>query len=282
MALPYNTTDLSPDKAFERHVFHRDQFAHYLRWTHILKEAKIGESIVDFGCGQGNLLEVLYRNKFRQKSYVGIDIREKTIEAAKAKFKDVDWAQFYVADLIKPRIDLSQFNGDKVCSFEVLEHVGKQNGEIFMEHFKACGNNHATYYLSTPNYDPSVGAAGNHTYDSGDGRGVDVQEYDHWELEALLKRHFQIVKKFGTFASMKDYKPFMNAWQKEMFKALHEYYDSNLIANIMAPMFPDHSRNTLWVLKRKSGDYKETSTSKPVQKDLFEQSEKNIEDDDLF
>ena len=30
----------------------------------------------------------------------------------------------------------------------------------------------ATYYLSTPNYDPSVGAAGNHTYDSGDGRGV--------------------------------------------------------------------------------------------------------------
>ena len=63
MAKAYNTTDLRPDQAFERHVFHRDQFAHYLRWTHILKEAKIGESIVDFGCGAANLLEVLYRNK---------------------------------------------------------------------------------------------------------------------------------------------------------------------------------------------------------------------------
>ena len=62
MAKVYNTTDLRPDQAFERHVFHRDQFAHYLRWTHILKEAKIGESIVDFGCGAANLLEVLYRN----------------------------------------------------------------------------------------------------------------------------------------------------------------------------------------------------------------------------
>ena len=48
----------------------------------------------------------------------------------------------------------------------------------------------------------------------------------------------------------------MNDWQQKMFDALKEYYDSNLIANIMAPMFPDASRNTLWVLKRKPGDVK--------------------------
>ena len=186
MAKVYNTTDLRPDQALERHVFHRDQFAHYLRWTHILKEAKIGESIVDFGCGAANLLEVLYRNKFKQKEYIGIDIREKTINQAAEKYADVQWAHFYVADLVKHDLDFSQFNADKVCTFEVLEHVGKQNAHIFLENFKACGNNNATYYLSTPNYDPEVGAAGNHTYDSGDGRGVDVQESDHWELEDIL------------------------------------------------------------------------------------------------
>lgn len=256
MAKAYNTTDLRPDQAFERHVFHRDQFAHYLRWTHILKEAKIGESIVDFGCGAGNLLEVLYRNKFKQKEYIGIDIREKTIASAAEKYADVTWAKFYVADLVKRDLDFESFNADKVCSFEVLEHVGKQNADIFLENFKACGNNNATYYLSTPNYDPAVGAAGNHTYDSGDGRGVDVQEFDHWELENLLQKHFVIVKKFGTFASVKGYKPLMNDWQKKMFEALKEYYDSNLVSNIMAPMFPDASRNTLWVLKRKAGDIK--------------------------
>lgn len=278
---PYNTTDLSPDQAMERHVFHRDQFAHYLRWTHILKVAKINENIVDFGCGQANLLEVFYRNRYKCASYVGIDIREKTITRAEEKFHNVPWAKFYVQDLIKPSIDLSQFDGDKVCSFEVMEHVGKQNADIFLEHFKACGNNNATYYLSTPNYDPHVGAAGNHTYDSGDGRGVDVQEFDHWELEAILKKHFQIVAKYGTFASMRDYKPLMNDWQKEMFKALNEYYDSNLISNIMAPMFPDVARNTLWVLKRKPGDVKEArvidakKASTAVEQDLFN-------NDDLF
>lgn len=255
--LPYNTTDLSPDQAFERHIFHRDQFAHYLRWTHILKEAKIGESIVDFGCGQANLLEVLYRNKFRQKSYTGIDIREKTIEANKKKFESLSWAHFYTADLVKPYMDFKQFNADKVCCFEVLEHVGKQNADVFLEHFKDCGNNKATYYLSTPNYDPSVGAAANHTYDSGDGRGIDVQEFDHWELQTILEKHFSIVKKFGTFASAKDYKDKMEPWQTKMYNTLKEYYDSNLVSNIMAPMFPDYARNTLWVMKRKPGDYKE-------------------------
>ena len=249
----YNTTDLDPATTFERHVFHRDQFAHYLRWTFILKEAKIGETIVDFGCGKGNLLEVLYRNKFKQSKYIGLDIRNKTIETAKEKYKDVNWAQFICEDLINPinGTDFDAFQSDKVCSFEVLEHVGKQNVGKFMINFMACGNKDAIYYLSTPNYDSKVGAAGNHTFDSGDGRGLVAQEFTYEELKLEISKYFHVVKTFGTFASIKDYKPFMNDWQLKMFESLKEYYDSNLLSNIMAPFFPDKSRNCLWVLKRK-------------------------------
>lgn len=249
----YNVTDLDPQTTFERHVFHRDQFAHYLRWTHILKEAKIGEKIVDFGCGKGNLLEVLYRNKFKCEKYIGIDIRSKTIQLAKEKYKNLNWVEFYIEDLVNPQnlIDFNLFEADKVCSFEVLEHVGKQNADKFMENFIACGNKNATYYISTPNFDEKVGAAGNHTYDSGDGRGIDVQEFLYNELKELFNKHAQIIDSFGTFASMKDYKPYMNQWQLNMFYHLKKYYDTNLISNIMAPFFPEQSRNTLWVLKRK-------------------------------
>lgn len=246
----YNTTDLDVQRTFERHVFHRDQFAHFLRWTHILKVSKIGETICDFGCGTGNLLEVLYRNRLKQEKYTGIDIRNSVPQ----KLKDLPWAEIIVEDLVNPQngTDFESIQADKVCSFEVLEHVGKQNGKTFLENFMKCGKPDATYYLSTPNYDEKVGAAGNHTYDSGDGRGVDVQEFEHFELQNLIEEAgFEIVKKYGTFASQKDYKPLMNDWQKEMFEAMTNYYDSNLVSNIMAPMFPEHSRNTLWVLKRK-------------------------------
>jgi len=249
----YNTTDLDPQTAFERHVFHRDQFAHYLRWTHILKEAKIGEKIVDFGCGKGNLLEVLYRNKFKCEKYIGIDIRNKTILSSQEKYKNVEWAEFLTEDLVNPQngVNFQNFNADKVCSFEVLEHVGKQNADKFMENFINCGNDNATYYISTPNFDEKVGAAGNHTYDSGDGRGVAIQEFSYNELKELFEKHAKIIDSFGTFASIRDYKPLMNDWQTKMFEHLKSYYDSNLVSNIMAPFFPEYSRNTMWVLKRK-------------------------------
>lgn len=246
----YNVTDLDPETTFQRHVYHRDQFAHYMRWTHILKEARIGEVICDFGCGSGNLLEVLYRNRFKQAKYVGLDIRDKF----KPKLKELPWAKFIVEDLVNPQ-NGTKFRGiraDKVCSFEVIEHIGKQNAPAFLEHFKQCGKKNAKFYLSTPNHDEKVGAAGNHTYDSGDGRGVAVQEFFHEELEELiLDAGFDIIKKYGTFASITHYKKLLNPWQTEMFNALKDYYDTNLLANIMAPFFPEQARNCLWVLKKR-------------------------------
>ena len=253
MAKNYNTTDLDPKTAFERHIYHRDQFAHYLRWTHVLKCMKIGDSVIDFGCGQGSLAEVLYRNRFSAKDYWGFDIREKSLAKAAEKFKDVPWVNFCTADLVKTPLGFFKANGPAkhVVSFEVLEHVGKVNGPAFMERFAACGDKDSVFYLSTPNYDPAVGAAGNHTYDSGDGNGVQPQEFTHQEVQELVDKHFVVTEKFGTFASQKDYKTKLEAWQLKMFQELNKYYDTNLVAVMMAPMFPEQARNCLWKMKLK-------------------------------
>lgn len=258
MNKPYNTTDLDPLRTMERHVFHRDQFAHFLRWTHVLKEAKIGESFVDFGAGKCYLLEVLYRNRFKPSKYVALEYKASEVEKAKEKYSKLPFpAEFYQQDIINPTMDYTQFQADKVVSFEVAEHVGSQNvleaPYPFLKNFMACGKEDATYYLSTPNYDEFVGAAGNHIYDSGDGKGERPQELDHWQLqEAIENAGFRIEKKFGTFASQKDYKGTLNEWQTEMFNAISKYYDSNLVSNLMAPVIePELARNTLWVLKRK-------------------------------
>lgn len=248
----YNATDLDPVSTFERHVFHRDQFCHYLRWSFVLRRIGRHETIVDFGCGKANLLEVLYRNQHTPAAYFGFDIRTQTVQKSATKFP-VPWAKFYALDLVKAEPETLKnmdMNADHVCSFEVLEHIGKQNAPRYLANFRACGNENATYYLSTPNYDPQVGAAGNHTYDSGDGRGVQPQEFNHKELEELLFHSgFKVIEKYGTFASVKDYKHLMNEHQKWVFDGLHKYYDSNLISVIMAPFFPEQARNCIWVLK---------------------------------
>lgn len=258
--LPYNTTDLSPDKTLERHVYHRDQFSHVLRWSHMAREfrrrLKDRPLVVDFGCGQGGLFELAYRNRTGPAGYVGIDIRARVIERAAEKFKDCTEAGWIVQDLINPTMDFSELQADMVCSFEVLEHVGKQNAQIFLKNFAACGGPGATYYLSTPKYDERVGAADNHTYDSGDDRGVAVQEHTYEEVQAhLVEAGFTIEEKYGTFASKRDYKEYLETdpAAKEIFERLTRYYDSEITAVFMAPLVPAHlARNVLWICSRET------------------------------
>lgn len=248
----YNVTDLNVREQFENGFAHRDYIAHLMRWWHILKVVMAGERICDFGCGNGFLLEILYRNRSGIGHYIGFDIREQTLKKAIEKWGKLAWAKFVCMDLVKTPFDYSVVRADRVVSFEVFEHVGKQNADVFLQHFRDCGKPTATYYFSTPNHDPKVGAADNHTYDSGDGRGVAVQEHTHQEIEQHLQKYFVIVEKFGTFASIKDYKPLMKPWQKEMFDGLSKYYEPNMLSVLMAPFFPEVARNTLWVLKRKT------------------------------
>lgn len=244
--LGYNCTQLTPQDAFNRHIYHRDQFCHYLRWSHVLKNAKIGQTILDFGCGSGEMLEVFYRNRYRPKKYLGIDIRAKTVAENAEKFKNLDFAEFRQADLCQPELDLGQ-TFDIITCFEVIEHIGHKNADTFLDNIAYHCNKDTMVFLSTPNYDPQIGAAENHMLGKD---GTEVGEWDHFELQNKLSEFFTIEKKYGTFASIKDYKEDLTGWRKEAFEELKKYYDTNLLANIMAPMIPaEHARNCLWVLR---------------------------------
>lgn len=243
----YNKTQLTPQQEFERHIYHRDQFAHYLRWSHVLKNARIGQTILDYGCGTGEMLEVFYRNKYRPKRYLGLDIRAKTIQENTEKFAKLDFAEFRQEDLCEPELDLGE-TFDIITCFEVIEHIGHQNADAFLDNMAYHCNPDTTVYLSTPNYDPHVGAANNHLL----GPDKEVGEWDHFELQDKLSEFFTIEHKYGTFASIKDYKEDLTGWKKEAFNELKKYYDTNLLSNMMAPMIPaEHARNCLWVLKIK-------------------------------
>lgn len=243
----YNKTQLDPQTTFERHVYHRDQFAHYLRWTHILKLVKNGMNILDFGCGTHlNLAEVLYRNRYKPNIYLGFDIRK--ISNRGKKLLDIDWCNFKKIDILNESSEFAQkFQWDIIASFEVIEHIGKSNGDKYCEQLCKYMNHNTILLLSTPNYDSKTGVAANHIING------EVGEYTVFELKELLEKYFVIEKVWGTFASQKDYKKYINEYiSDKLFNNAKEYFDSDILSNLMAPLLPPYlARNCLWRLRKK-------------------------------
>jgi len=253
----YNKTQLHPDTTLERFVFHRDQFGHVLRWFYV---AKLGPSmrenvrILDYGCGSGNLAKLLYHNRWAPKEYLGLDVRKQTIDKLNETWKDKQWCNFKCEDLCRPfpmldsNSNLIDNGWDIISCFEVIEHIGHANAPQFLENMRLLANKDTVILLSTPNYDDKVGPADNHIIDG------EIGEWKHEELQSLLEQYFLIEKKIGTFASMKDYKDFIykHEWKGKMFDELHQFYDSNMMSIIMAPLVPaELARNCIWVLKVK-------------------------------
>lgn len=246
----YNLTQLHPDKCFERHIFHRDQIAHVLRWFYVAKLArsdiKKKATVLDFGCGNANLLKLLYHNRLAPNEYVGIDMRQQTITKLRNEFENLPFARFECMDLCKPIRVVSE-PYDFITCFEVVEHIGHANIEIFLENIKDFSNENTTILLSTPNYDEKIGAAENHLL----GPDKEIGEWKHEELQAELEKFFIIEKKIGTFASVRDYKEWvLNSPYKDYYLKASEFLDNEMLSISMAPVIPaEKARNCLWVLK---------------------------------
>jgi hypothetical protein len=72
-------------------------------------------------------------------------------------------------------------------------------------------------------------------------------------LGAVFEKHgFEVVNSYGTFASIRDYQYYLDKEPQlaQLFIKLREYYDTNFLSCIFAPLFPAQSRNALWELRK--------------------------------
>lgn len=241
----YDKTHLSIDTAEERILVHRDYIAHCLRWSHVVKrlyERHTYQSarILDIGCGKEvPLAKLLYSNRMTGACYCGVDMND--LELPEMLTTAVENKKLEVT--LKPKTDASILTADDlpwiptiITCFEVFEHVHPAIARRLVINLRKLIHENGRMYFSTPNWNGS--AAANH-----------VNETRHSAIAAVLMEcGWKIEEFYGTFASQKDYADRMNVAERDIFNRLAEYYDSNLLSVMLAPLFPSHSRNTLWVL----------------------------------
>lgn len=241
-----DTTCLSLDHAEQRGFLHRDYLAHCLRWSHVvmyLNQMRRYQThhVLDIGCGkEAPLPKLLFSSRMTHTtgSYTGVDYGKLERPASIAdtgKFKGQFLGKF---DFAKDKLPRKDF--DTIVCFEMLEHVEPLHSFRTLQRIREVLKTNGLAFLSTPCYDQKMGAADNH-----------VNEMTHFALKCLIQMAgLEIERVYGTFASQKDYKKLMDPCQTKVFNALNEYYDSNVVSCLMAPMFPEFSRNCLWRVKR--------------------------------
>lgn len=251
-------TSLSIDQAEARGFIHRDYIAHCLRWSHVCKYLHGSgryktARILDVGCGKElPLAKLLHSSRLAPVDgwYVGVDPNALPMpqQFAKSSWQPVLFEKTNVLDLTAENmlakfpqlVDVLRPPNVLVC-FEVLEHVQPAMARQMLHKFRELLAPDGVAFISTPVWDPRVGAADNH-----------VNEMRFHALgRVILDAGFSIDYVWGTFASQRDYKAEMTEWtgMENIFDALSEYYDSNYLATVFAPLFPERSRNCLWRLK---------------------------------
>ncbi|RJQ44567.1 MAG: class I SAM-dependent methyltransferase [Anaerolineaceae bacterium] len=98
-------------------------------------------NILDVGCGNGNLMQILQKNGF-SGTYVGVDFSENLIKESQHTFQALDGhpafqTHFSVFDLVMS--DWNEFpvemDWDVICAFAVFHHIpGKENRSRIFRH----------------------------------------------------------------------------------------------------------------------------------------------------
>jgi len=242
-------TCLSANQADERGIIHRDLIAHAFRWSHVIKflsssKYKHKVNVLDIGCGREvPLARSLYSNRFAPTQYVGIDAGPLKVPEMLDR-ESVKWLK------LVGNVDVSNY--ESLCAvvsdmdervplvivcFEMLEHVSPQKCRAVLNNLWLFAMEYAksvTFFFSTPCWNGS--AAENH-----------INEMTFEAFGTLLEDlQYNIDAMYGTFASQADYKDLMSQELRNAYERLSEYYESNVLSIIFAPLFPHRSRNCLW------------------------------------
>jgi SAM-dependent methyltransferase len=251
-----DTTFLSLDNAEERGFIHRDYIAHCMRWSHVIKiltkgKAYEGATIVDVGCGRETPMgKTLYSSRLIPARYIGIDYGPIPQETRDVFHSGKFPVEFYErTDFVKWVDNQPMEFADFVTSFEVLEHVEPKHMLEMLDGIRTILKPNGMAFISTPCWDV-VSCAANH-----------VNEMRYEALGAVIEESgFEIVDVFGTFASIREYEPYLAPGHREAFEDLRAYYDVNFLSCVFAPFYPQYSRNCLWQLKKgKSNKFKPLS-----------------------
>ena len=152
------------------------------RYKFAAKMSSRAGSILELGCSEGIGAPILAEGGAR---YLGVDLDEPAIEAARANFGR-ERVEFQAGDFLGQ--DLGSF--DSVVSLDVIEHIHREHEHEFLESVRQNVSPDGMCVIGTPNVTADA-------YASPLSRAGHVNLYDSERLAAAVESVFRVVLSFG-------------------------------------------------------------------------------------
>ena len=246
-----------------------DELAHISRFCKmgqiIMGRAKqLGRpvDILEIGCGEIWTLRYLYKAFVSRKSeivnsYTGMDIDPACLEDwwvdDNLPVTEHKWFQtmsgekgrVVLQDLtIDPEPPVEDESIDVFMTTEVIEHMGREFIEPWIEAASRKLRTGGVAYVSTPNHDGSNDILPkDHVY-----------EWGYQELKELLEKYFVIERHYGTFTQMNNFKNNHRAtarWPQHVIDDIQGRFDKHWQRVILATAYPETANNVNWIMRKK-------------------------------
>ncbi len=220
-------------------IAHRDYAAHWFRWGFAARFCKQDMRVLDIGCGPDQTLPMVLRTSQAHvpSLYVGVDLNHLTRKTGMAWTRIHDKFN-YVDDWKK----LKKEHGgdfDVIVCFEVIEHMKREDGLRLLQSIRAMLAPDGVALVSTPVYNERHMAA-NH-----------VHEYRFQEMrEVVAEAGLEVDRVHGTFMTAAAIKRVASPEERRLVDELSRFYSWDVLANFLAPKYPEASSNCCWVLRR--------------------------------
>ena len=152
------------------------------RYKFACKWMRETDHVLEVGCGDGFGCNFFSRHVAQVD---GLDLDPAAVSECARRYSRPN-LRFFVEDIVHPRSRLEPVY-DTVVSFEMIEHVGREDGSRMVANIASLLKDRGMLVLSTPRAreDRSVSRQKMHVF-----------EYDHETLLATLKPHFSRVTVF--------------------------------------------------------------------------------------
>lgn len=244
----FDRSHLSPEKAYR---IGRDYLAHCIRYGWPMKVIKDrfgpGARIIEFGCGKElPMFRTLTCDHsaithYKPSRYVGVDLNPVKYNP---KVNGIESTILGRTNCVTEFDQIPDEVFDMVTSFEVIEHMGKFDGEEFLDAmFKVARrvpereNKPGLILLSTPVNGGTI--AKNHVY-----------EYGRSEMRRMFERRGGvIVGEFATFSNIRALLGELTDEEVVVWNRLTDYHSPDVLTAVFSALHPEVGRNIAWLVE---------------------------------